>query len=152
MEYSFKPLTSADLGAMKSMLLMFGEAFNDLHTYQDAVPSDEYLNRLLAKPDFIALAAFEGEDVVGGLCAYVFEKFEQERKEIYIYDLAVDEAHRRKGIATRLINELRAVGKKIGAYVIIVQADKGEEDQPAIKLYESLGTKEDVFNFDISVE
>jgi aminoglycoside 3-N-acetyltransferase I len=34
-----------------------------------------------------------------------------------------------------------------GAYVIFVQADK--VDDAAIKLYESLGTREDVFHFDI---
>jgi len=30
--------------------------------------------------------------VVGGLAAYVLEKFEQQRREIYIYDLAVSDA------------------------------------------------------------
>jgi aminoglycoside 3-N-acetyltransferase I len=35
-------------------------------------------------------------------------------------------------------------------YVIFVQADK--VDTAAIKLYESLGTREDVFNFDIEVQ
>jgi aminoglycoside 3-N-acetyltransferase I len=78
----------------------------------------------------------------------VWEKFEQERKEIYIYDLAVKEQHRRKGIATKLINELRRTARERGAYVIFVQADK--VDDAAIKLYESLGTREDVFHFDIA--
>ncbi len=49
----------------------------------------------------------------------------------------------------KLINELKGVAKKSGAYVIFVQADK--EDAPAIKLYESLGTKEDTYNFDIPI-
>ena len=83
----------------------------------------------------------------GGLAAYVLRKFEQERSEIYIYDLAVDEQYRRQGIATELINKLREIAREIGAYVIYVQADHG--DDPAIKLYESLGTREDVLHFDI---
>jgi benzoyl-CoA reductase/2-hydroxyglutaryl-CoA dehydratase subunit BcrC/BadD/HgdB len=37
-----------------------------------------------------------------------------------------------------------------GASVIFVQADKG--DTAAIKLYESLGTREDVYHFDIPVK
>jgi aminoglycoside 3-N-acetyltransferase I len=41
--------------------------------------------------------------MVGGLTAYVFFKFEQERKEVYIYDLAVIQAHRRRHNATNLI-------------------------------------------------
>jgi aminoglycoside 3-N-acetyltransferase I len=93
--------------------------------------------------------ALAGAEAVGGLAAYELEKFEQERKEIYIYDLAVLESHRRKGIATRLINELKHIARERGAYVIFVQADQG--DTPAIRLYESLGIKEDVHHFDISV-
>ena len=119
-----------------------------MDAYQSAVPSDEYLRSLLAKPDFIALAALANEKVVGGLAAYVLQKFEQERREIYIYDLAVQEQHRRRGIARGLINDLRHIARKRGVYVIYVQADK--IDDAAIKLYQSLGTKEDVFHFDIA--
>lgn len=90
-----------------------------------------------------------GNKVVGGLVAYLLEKFEQMRSEIYIYDLAVAEQHRRKGIATRLINTLKTIAKERGASVIYVQAGKG--DAGAIALYSSLGTKEDVIHFDIPV-
>jgi aminoglycoside 3-N-acetyltransferase I len=86
---------------------------------------------------------------VAGLVAYVLEKFEQERTEIYIYDLAVAERVRRRGIATALIRALQAIAKVRGAWVIYVQADYG--DDPAIRLYESLGQREDVMHFDIPV-
>lgn len=145
--YIFKTLGPADVPAMKKLLRTFGEGFEDLPTYQDAVASDAYLEDLLRKPHFIAMAAMDGEEVVGGLAAYVLEKFERERKEIYIYDLAVLEAHRRRGIARGLIEGLRRTAKERGAYVIFVQADPG--DDPAIRLYESLGTREDVHHFDI---
>jgi ribosomal protein S18 acetylase RimI-like enzyme len=101
-------------------------------TYQTAVPSDAYLQSLLAKPHFIAVTALHGNEVVGGLAAYVLEKFEQDRREIYIYDLAVSEAHRRKGLATRLIKSLPQITQERNAYVIFVQADPG--DDPAIRL------------------
>jgi aminoglycoside 3-N-acetyltransferase I len=39
--------------------------------------------------------------VVGALAAYVLPKFERERAEVYIYDLAVAEAFRRMGVAPR---------------------------------------------------
>jgi aminoglycoside 3-N-acetyltransferase I len=35
--------------------------------------------------------------------------------------------------------------------VIFVQADTGAEDIPAVRLYESLGTREEVLHFDIHV-
>lgn len=132
---------------MKELLQVFADAFEDHDSYQSAIPSDGYLNGLLAGEDFIPLVAIADGKVVAGLAAYVLRKFEQERSEIYIYDLAVDEAYRRHGIATGLINKLRDIAREIGAYVIFVQADYG--DDPAIKLYESLGTREDVLHFDI---
>jgi aminoglycoside 3-N-acetyltransferase I len=35
---------------------------------------------------------------------------------------------------------------------MFVQADTGEEDQPAIALYSKLGRREEVLHFDIPVE
>ncbi len=93
-----------------------------------------------------------GNEVTGGIAAYELVKFEQERSEIYIYDLAVAEKHRRTGIATALIQELRKIAAVRGAYVIFVQADSNVEDEPAIALYTKLGVREDVLHFDISVE
>jgi aminoglycoside 3-N-acetyltransferase I len=137
----------ADRPLLKELLTVFGEAFEEPETYRGAVPSDAYLESLLRRDNFIPLVAIVDGAVVGGLAAYVLDKFEQERKEIYIYDLAVREDHRRKKIATGLINKLREIAKDLGAWVIFVQADPG--DDPAIKLYESLGTREDVHHFDI---
>jgi aminoglycoside 3-N-acetyltransferase I len=149
MTYAFEQISAADLPLMKQLLVMFGDAFGEPDTYQGNVPSDGYLRGLLARPHFIAIAACEGEEVVGGLAAYELEKFEQERSEIYIYDLAVKERHRRRGVATGLIRSLQKIAALRGAYVIFVQADRG--DDAAIRLYESLGTREDVYHFDIPV-
>jgi aminoglycoside 3-N-acetyltransferase I len=110
---------------------------------------DSYLGNLLGKEHFIVLVAMEEHKVVGGLTAYILDKFEQERKEIYIYDLAILENHRRQGIARKLIVKLKQIGKELGAYVIFVQADRG--DTSAINLYKSLGTCEETYNFDIPV-
>jgi aminoglycoside 3-N-acetyltransferase I len=147
--FSCRQLAPQDLPTMHALLAMFGEAFNERETYQGAVPSDAYLTAVLAQPHFIAVVALAGDEVVGGLAAYELQKFERARSEIYIYDLAVSEGHRRKGVATALIRTLRDIGKARGAYVIFVQADRG--DEPAIRLYESLGTREDVHHFDITV-
>jgi len=128
---------------------MFGQAFNEPETYGGVRPSAAYLRRLLDGDNFIAVAALQGDEVVGGLAAYELRKFEQERSEIYIYDLAVAGPYRRRGIATALIQRLKAVAAARGAYVIYVQADLG--DAPAIELYEKLGVREDVLHFDIAV-
>lgn len=137
----------ADLETMGQLNLVFSEAFEDPEHYQSRLPSDDYLSRLIAREDFIPLVAVVDGNIAGGLAAYVLRTFEQERSEIYIYDLAVLENHRRRGIATGLINKLKEIAREIGAYVIYVQADP--TDEPAVKLYESLGVREDVLHFDI---
>jgi len=121
--------------------------FGDVATYRGAQPDDAYLSRLLASDTFIAIGAWHGTRAVGALAAYVLPKFEQARSEIYIYDLAVAESHRRRGIATALINVTRQLAAARGAYVIFVQADRG--DDPAIALYTGLGSREEVLHFDI---
>ena len=133
---------------MRAMLAMFGKAFGDVETYSARQPDDAYLGQLLASSTFIAIAGIDHGEVIGGLAAYVLPKFEQARTELYIYDLAVAEEHRRRGIATALIRKLQDLAAVRGAYVIFVQADHG--DDPAIALYTKLGLREDVLHFDIA--
>lgn len=144
-----RQLTSADLALVRELNVLFGEAFHDLETYSAEPPSDTYLSGLLAREHIVTLVALSGERVVGGLVAYELDKFERARRELYIYDLAVTETHRRQGVATALIARLREIATQRGSWVIYVQADYG--DEPAIALYEKLGTREDVMHFDIDV-
>jgi len=142
-------LAPSDFALLQGMLAMFGEAFEDVETYGRARPGQAYVQRLLSGDMFIAIVALVGEEVVGGLAAYELHKFEQERSEIYIYDLAVASRHRRHGIATALIGELQSLATARGACVIFVQADHG--DDPAIALYSKHGVREDVLHFDLPV-
>ena len=137
-----------DVAHLESMLSLFGRAFGDPDSYDRARPGSAYLAGLLGSPGFVAVAAIQDGAVVGGLAAYVLPKLEQARSEIYLYDLAVDEPFRRRGIATGLIDKLRAVAVARGAWVIFVQADPG--DAPAVALYSKLGAREDVLHFDIA--
>lgn len=140
-------LGSQDVGLLRAMLAMFGRAFDDPASYLQAQPTDEYLGELLRRDTFVAVAAIRDDQVIGGLAGYVLPKFEQTRAELYIYDLAVDARHRRQGVATALIRRLQQHAGQIGAYVIFVQADHG--DEAAIALYSRLGIREDVLHFDI---
>ena len=137
------------IGRLQQLNDLFGTAFNDHERYKGAPPSDAYLTRLLRSDHFFALVALVDGRITGGLTAYELIKFERETSEIYIYDLAVAEAHRRSGVATALINELRTIAIRRGAEIIFVQADPG--DDPAIALYTRLGTREDVHHFDIQL-
>jgi aminoglycoside 3-N-acetyltransferase I len=147
MGFTTKRLDAADLAAMKALLRLFGEVFDDLDTYQGAVPGDAYLLGLLRDETFFAVAAHDEHGAtIGALAAYELKKFEQERSEIYIYDLAVDANHRRKGVATALIRALGEAARRRGAYVMFVQADIGEEDEAANALYRKLASEMIVAN------
>ena len=148
MPASVRILDAGDTASMRTLLALFGDVFGEAATYTGAQPDDAYLERLLSSDTFIAIGAWKGEKVVGALAAYVLPKFEQARSEIYNYDLAVAEAHRREGIATALIMALAQIAPARGAWVIFVQADHG--DDAAIALYTKLGTREDVLHFDIA--
>lgn len=140
-------LGPADIEAARDLNALYAHAFEDADTYRRERPDDPWLARQLAKHATILLVAeIEGE-VVGGLTAYELAKLEAARSEIYLYDLAVAEAHRRKGIATALIEELQHIAAETGAWAVFVQADY--TDPPAIALYTRLGIREEVLHFDL---
>ena len=148
MSAAIRRLGAHDADAMRALNAVFATEFDDPDSYAAGPPSETYLCDVLSRPDVIALTATVDDRIVGGLVAYVLAKLEQERSEIYIYDLAVAEAHRRHGIATDLIGHLQDLAVEIGSWVIYVQADYG--DDPAVALYKKLGLREDVMHFDIA--
>lgn len=126
---------------------LFGAAFDDPATYGGDPPGAEHLDALLVRDHIIVLVAFVGGMLAGGIVAYELDKIEQRRREIYLYDLAVVEEHRRRRVATALIEELQRIAGDRGAWAVFVQADHG--DDPAVALYTKLGTREDVMHFDL---
>jgi aminoglycoside 3-N-acetyltransferase I len=146
---AIRRLGPADVSLLRKLNALFGDAFADPETYGASQPSDAYVNDVLAKEHVVVLVALAGEEVLGGLVAYELDKLERARRELYIYDLAVHLDHRRRGIATALIEAVRDLARRRGAWVVFVQADPG--DEPAVALYEKLGAREEVLHFDIAV-
>ncbi len=140
-------LAPGQVALARAMNVLFSDAFEEPDQYACAPPGDDYLERLLANPDAIALIAQSGDQVIGALTAYTLHKFEQARSEIYIYDLAVAEDWRRGGVATALINATVQIAEGTDASAVFVQADYG--DDPAVALYTKLGTRENVMHFDL---
>ncbi|HSE61648.1 MAG TPA: GNAT family N-acetyltransferase [Candidatus Saccharimonadales bacterium] len=128
---------------------LFADVFED-NVYKDPskMPSHDYLQSWLRNPDNVALVAQEGDNVVGGIVAYTLHKFEQERSEIYIYDLAVSRNQQRRGVGRQLVAEVCKIAKRQDSWTVFVQADEGDE---AIKFYESLNPTENLKtrNFDL---
>lgn len=145
--FTVRRLGSGDIAAMRALNTVYGAAFDDPETYRADRPDDAWLTRQLGREGMIVLVAELDGTVVGGLTAYELPKLEAARLEIYLYDLAVDAAHRRRGIATALIAELQHIAAEAGAWAVFVQADYG--DDPAVALYTGLGAREDVMHFDL---
>lgn len=140
-------LGPGEVEEMHSANRLFYQVFGD-EAYQGPPAGDEHLRKLLSDDKFIALVARQDGEMIGALAAYELVKFEAERSEFYIYDLAVREEFRRRGVATELIEQLKAIASDKGAWMIFVQADP--PDEPAVALYDKLGTREEVLHFDIS--
>ena len=148
--FAVHQLATGDVGLFRELMALFGKVFGEMDSYTGAQPRSAYVEALLGGDQFIGLVALTDGGVGGGLAAYELKKFERERSEIYIYDLAVDAEHRPQGIATALIEALKPIAAARGAYVLIVQADRG--DVAPITLYSKLGRREDIHHFDIKVD
>jgi len=121
--FDVRVLGAEDTALMRAMLSMFGKAFVEAATYTAQQPDDAYLEHLLSSSTFVAVAALSGDEVIGGIAAYVLRKFEQARSELYIYDLAVDEAHRRQGVATAM-NLVSNETNRVSHHLRIVRRDQ----------------------------
>ncbi len=120
------------------------------HAFDEEPPvlSDPYVSSLLARDDLWVIAASSGEKVIGGLTAHVLPMTRSESSELFIYDLAVDEAHRRRGVARLLVAHLLELGRAVGIQDAFVPAD--DDDTHALEFYRAIGgapQKVTFFNF-----
>lgn len=128
-----KRLMPGEWDLARALFTMIAQVFED-----EAQPlSDAYLERLLAREDFWALAAFAGSELVGGLTAHILPMTRWEGSEVMIYDIAVREAFQRRGVGRALLSTLREDAAAQGIAVVFVLAD--DEDQHALDFYRALG-------------
>jgi len=96
-----------------------------------------YLDGLLARADFWAMAAFADGRVVGGLTAHTLPMTREEGAEIFIYDVAVEPALQRHGIGRSLVDALRREAAALDIDLAFVPVDN--DDQHALDFYLGIG-------------
>ncbi len=144
---SIRVLGPTDTDTLRALLALFADVFDDHGSDPELQPSDRYLSELLGGAIGLAIVAETEAGVVGGLTGYALPTFQRACREFYLYDLAVHRDHRRRGVATALIERLRTLAAEREWDGIFVQAHR--DDGPAIALYARLGVAEDVLHFDI---
>jgi aminoglycoside 3-N-acetyltransferase I len=132
-EMRTRRLTFSDRELAKGLFAMMGEVFAE----KCELLGDGYLDRLLAREDFWAIAAFVGDDIVGGITAHTLPMTRTESSEIFIYDIAVRPDQQRRGVGRRLITALRENAEAAGIKDMFVPADN--DDVHALDFYRALG-------------
>ena len=93
------------------------------------------LSALLREHNQILLVAIM-EGIVVGQVLGLIHRHPDKPTELYIDDLGVSEKFQRRGIATRLLEELSRIGIKEGCEEVWVATEP--DNEPAIKFYRSL--------------
>ena len=107
-EFDIK-LIDLDIEEFKNLL----DVFRDVFEWSDHDhPDEEYLLRLLSDDNLLVVVAKAGNEVVGGLTAYVLPGYEVARPSIYIHDLGVKKSFQGQGVGKSLIGHLMDHARK----------------------------------------
>jgi aminoglycoside 6'-N-acetyltransferase I len=102
---------------------------------------------LLADDGTIFLAAFDGDDPIGFVFGYDLPRRRGAPSILFVYEIDVEPAYQRRGIAKRLLTELLRIGHTRGAAEAFVLTD--HDNVAANALYASLGgVRSDVVMWD----
>ena len=141
-KFQIQRLTKKDVADFQSLIHLFNSVFEE----EPKIASEAHLRKLLSSHTFIILAALIDNEVVGGLTAYELPIYYSDVSEIFLYDLAVNPDHQRKGIGQGLLRALKEYCLQNNIQTFFVMAH--EEDEHAIEFYRATGGKgENVVNF-----
>jgi aminoglycoside 3-N-acetyltransferase I len=136
--FQVKRLNEGDLFSFRALIHLFQEVFE-----MEEIPymDDAYLCSLLARQSFVALAIIHEQEIIGGLTAWELQMYYGKYKELFIYDVGVKDAFRRKGLGHRLLSALRDWCRENGVREFFVPAH--EQDTHALEFYRSAGGEEE---------
>jgi aminoglycoside 3-N-acetyltransferase I len=125
-------LTTADRHRARVLFALMANVFGE----EAEELADDYIDSLLARGDFWAIAAISEEEVVGGLTAHTLPMTRAASSEIFIYDLAVRKDLQRRGIGRDLVRALCDEAAALGILTVFVPVDR--DDVHALDFYRAL--------------
>ncbi len=147
MNYVIKKLAPADYEQAKELFHFYQV---DDGVQEPVTPTNEYLQRMLQKDDFHVIVALHDNVVVGGVTGYELEMYKESVREMFLYEIATEPAHKRNGIGRALIEALKKICREKGMKEMYVGAMA--DNAPAINFYTNTGGKEEAvawFVYDI---
>ncbi|WP_369144323.1 N-acetyltransferase family protein [Streptomyces sp. R44] len=106
------------------------------HLY-DSPPREEWAARFLAAPGHLLLIAYAEDGFPAGFVSGIEMHHPDKGTEMCLYELSVDESHRRRGIGRALSEALVAEARARGCYGAWVGVDT--DNAPALATYRSAG-------------
>jgi len=99
-----------------------------------------YMHTFLADSRHYFIAAYVGGEPVGYVFAYRLSRFDGRPPVLLIYEVAVAEHHRRRGIGRALMEEVKRLAQEAGCGKMVVPTKRSNE--AAMALYRSAGGEE----------
>jgi ribosomal protein S18 acetylase RimI-like enzyme len=107
----------------------------------DDPPREDATRRFLAEPGHHLLFALGDDERALGFVSGVETTHPDKGTEMFLYELAVDEPFRRRGIGRALVEALAAIARERGCHGMWVAVDDG--DEPALATYRSAGADDE---------
>jgi aminoglycoside 3-N-acetyltransferase I len=133
MDMQSKRLKPGDRDLAQKLFATMAEIFGEDHEPL----SDAYIDSLIAREDFWAIAAYSDDQIIGGITAHTLPMTRTASSEVFVYDIAVRSDYWRKGVGRHLMGELRDIAAAQGIRVSFVAADN--DDPHALDFYRALG-------------
>ncbi|MGT2964542.1 GNAT family N-acetyltransferase [Streptococcus acidominimus] len=108
--------------------------------------------QLLAKQEYDLLVFEQGGQVIGLIGYAQMYFFERSGTYLRILALVVDSKYRKQGVATALLDKVKAIGKEAGCQALALNSGLGNDRQIAHRFYEHYGFEKKAIGFAYQLE